>query len=175
MTDPTWSSDPSSGDYNRAENWFNSSPPGIDDIALFNASEVTEIYFSGTATNVGGWTFDCGQTTYQFEIATGQALSFRGQGITLVSGHVDIAVDGFLGFGSDAPTAGAARITVGNGGTLFFSEFASVGNGIIDSGGHVSFGGHSHAGTAEITDHAGSGGISFSGDSSAENATITVD
>ena len=143
MADATWYDDPPSGDYNGGTNWVDDSPPGTDDTALFNVSNITEIYFTADATNVGGWTFDCGQTTYSFFIAGNQSLSFRQDGIRTISGHADLTVDGFLGFGTAGPSAGNARITIDNGGLLFFSESGTAGAATIYSAGGISFGGQS--------------------------------
>jgi autotransporter-associated beta strand protein len=156
-----WDLDPISGDWNTAANWTpNGVPNGPADIATFSLSnatnvsisentEVNSIIFTPTATN-----------PYTITASPGLTLTISGVGITNNSGITQnfyVATDGG-----------------GNGGTIVFSNSATVGSNIfILNDGYMQFLNRSSAGDLSVFNESAS--MIFLDSSSAGSADIETD
>jgi autotransporter-associated beta strand protein len=169
----SWLPAPADSNYNNGANWSGGTVPTIGSTAVFDASSVTTIGINAT-TNVGGWTFDPGASTYVFNInGPSTAFSFFGSGIVINGGGATInvnSVGGSLTFGTGS-TAGASSIF--NNSQLLFAPGSTAGSASINNSvsGRITFQGNSTAGNAII---ANSGVVSFLGNSTAGSADIST-
>jgi hypothetical protein len=157
--DATWSSAPTSNNWNTAANWVPPAGPSVvpTGTASFGASTITSLAFLANA-SVGTLQFNAGAPAYSFNLT--HSLSFTGAGI---------------GNGVGGPT------TFNVLGTLMqFSNVGSAGDAIIIVNGFgagalaiVNFQNGSNAGSATITNSA-FGETDFRDTSTAGNATITT-
>ena len=76
----TWSANPTSSDWNTAENWT----PGVvpDEVATFGVSNTTEILVSGASTSIGEIVFAPGASAYTIKPAADASLLISGAGVT---------------------------------------------------------------------------------------------
>lgn len=151
QTNASWLLNPADANYNNGLNWSGGSAP--TGTATFAASNQTNIDIN-TIGSVGGWTFNPGATTYQFNLGT--TFSFNGAGIVVNAGSVlvDVAPSASLSF-QNASTAGNASIAV-NGGQVLFQGTSTAGNASIGiTSGQLIFQGNSTAGNAAIDNEGG--------------------
>ena len=143
--DATWLLNPTSGDFNAADNWNPATVP--TGTAFFGASNTTALTFS-TDTTVGGWTFNAAAPAYTFD--NNHFFVFDGAGI-LING-------------------GSATINSNIGSTINFDGGSSAGNAIVNNNFNLAFNNSSTAGNSVITNNSD---LRFSGFSTAGSATIT--
>jgi autotransporter-associated beta strand protein len=131
----TWNLNPTSGDWNTAENWTpNTVPNSTTDIATFGTSSVTEVSLSGMPIfNIGSLLYLPGANEFTIH--------------TLESSHLLVYGDGMVN---------------GSGGTQQF---------VVDDGSSIQF---QKGSAGDATNYLVSGGVSFSGMSSAATANFTV-
>ena len=186
--DATWLLTPGSGNYNTGANWSTGTVP--TGTAFFGASNTTALAVTTIGTQVGGWTFNAGASSYTFTNTA--SLNFNGNGIinggsatitnnlnstiffnnSSSAGAATITNDGLLNF-FGVSTAGSAGITNNHGLTFFATSTAANAN--ITNNDIVSFNDTSTAGNATIINDANvgnTGGLLFNHDSTAGNATI---
>ena len=200
----TWSSNPSSNDWNTAGNWVPQTVPGPDDIGTFTTSTATSISVS-TYTAVRGITFGAGASAFTFTAPPKNPIEVGVSGIANDSAALQqflAAVDdqgnsGAIIFTGSTSTAGAntvfiaeaRRTSFGDTGDIEFID-ASAGNGLFSTrggelegsiGGQLRFFGKATAGNAAITNEGGllteaaGGTTSFFNTSHAGNATLVAD
>jgi autotransporter-associated beta strand protein len=188
----TWSSNPTSGDWNTATNWMPPTVPhGTHDIATFGVSTVTEITQS-TTTPLGGIQFEPGASSYNINVLTGNSFSLYDAGVTNQSGVTQsITSYSFLDF-YNGSTAGDNVIytnTTTENVTSFlrFHNDATAGSGTFINnpneafiaGSEMEFFDNASADSSDITANGvngspGSAGIFFFDDSTAAESTITL-
>ena len=172
----TWNLNPISGDWNTATNWTPATVPnGPSDVATFAASSMKQVTFSASPTEVAEVVFDSAATSpFNISIGTGQSFTISGVGVVNNSGitqNISIGPNGynaFLEFQNTA-TAGTSDVTyTAHGGDVFVYNY-------------VQFYGSSTAGSANfVVDGAshgldgGGGTIGFGDNSTAGNATFTI-
>jgi autotransporter-associated beta strand protein len=165
--DSTWSSFPSTGNFNNNNNWIPTFVP--IGTAFFGTSNITSLSFSFPTTS-GGWIFKAGASNYNF--TNDQRLQFNGAGITINGGSATISNNsgGSLQF-FGASTADSATITNNTASTLSFDGSSTAANAIItnNSGGITQFFDTSTAGSAAITNQ---NALIFKDFSTAGNANI---
>src|SRR5260221_580356 len=82
----TWSSNPSSGDWNTAANWMpNTVPNSPSDIATFGASNVTALSITNTDIDLDSAVFNSGAPPYTIAVQN-YSLTLSGVGIINNSG-----------------------------------------------------------------------------------------
>lgn len=175
-----WSSSPSSGDWNTANNWTPATVPnGSSDTATFASSAQTAVSISAN-TQVNGITFDTNANAFNITASAGFTLTVSGAGVANDSGttqNLVTAIDdsgniGTISFRNNA-TVGSNTIITNSGATI-----AGAGGGVTQ------FRDSSTAGSASFVNNPGtaapssslvtSGGFtSFANTSSASNATLT--
>lgn len=173
----TWSSTPSSGDWNTNTNWVPTTVPnGPADVATFGTSNQTAISFSTCPTEVSGITFNSGASAYTIDTSQG-CLTISGFGVTNNSGVTQNFVADTGGiliptlYFTNSATAGTSTVFTNNvtadGGPIGWSQTA-----FIDT---------SNAGSATIINNGPGGGSSsfyvggmtnIVDNSSAANSTI---
>lgn len=81
----TWNLDPTSGDWNTAENWTPATVPnGPSDVATFAASSVNQVSFSASSTEVAEVVFDATATSsFNLTIGEGKFLTISGAGVVI--------------------------------------------------------------------------------------------
>jgi fibronectin-binding autotransporter adhesin len=181
----TWSSNPTSGDWNTAANWTPQTVPNATtDIATFNASTVTNLLVDfGSNINVDSVVFDSGAPAYTITLDVSN-LKLYGAGFVNNSGStqsVIIPEDGDLVgamFFYNSSTAGNMTSVSTVGGLLTFYDSSSAGSATFDltSGslqGTLDFNDASTAGDATINASA-SADIEFLDSSSGANATLNL-
>ena len=94
----TWNLDPTSGDWNTAENWTPATVPnGPSDVATFAASSVNQVSFSASSTEVAEVVFDATATSsFNLTIGEGKFLTISGTGVVNNSGvtqNVSVGTD----------------------------------------------------------------------------------
>ena len=94
----TWNLDPTSGDWNTAENWTPATVPnGPSDVATFVASSVNQVSFSASSTEVAEVVFDATATSsFNLTIGKGKFLTISGAGVVNNSGvtqNVSVGTD----------------------------------------------------------------------------------
>ena len=180
----TWSMNPTSGDWNTASNWTPPTVPnGPTDTATFDVSDTTDVTLSASSTQVAEIVFNSGASGFNITTApgsTGHSVTFTISGVGVVNnsgvtqnfamgpstnGHV-----GTLNFENTA-TAGTANTT--------YTALGAAGNGSNGSG--AVFLQDSTAGSAIFVAQGathgldvGGGFFAFSGNSTAENASFTI-
>ena len=161
----TWSTSPSSGDWNTAANWVPAVVPnGTSDTATFGSSAVTDVSIpSGTIIEVDKVSFSSGAPPYTISTIVSN-LFLSGLGVVNDSGLVQSFV---------APT------TDNNYGAIFFSNSANAGEMTSFSivGGFVTFNDTSSAGSAsfDVSNSAQfQADLLFSDFTTAANATVTA-
>src|SRR6266481_1553230 len=101
----TWSSNPTSGDWNTAANWRPQTVPNAaTDIATFGASNVTDVTNTDVIVNLGSLVFSSGAPSYT--ISALDNIDLDGTGIVNNSGNVQSFVAGVFFFNNTA-TAGS--------------------------------------------------------------------
>jgi len=168
----TWNLNPTSNDWNTAENWTPATVPyGETDVATFEVSSITNVMM-GDAPNgtdasiiVGGIVFATGASSYTitmtpvFDVIFPSILEFHGAGITNNSGVVQNFVTANSGtykasgriYFEDASSAGENVVITNEGGTI--SEPDGKYGGFTDFG--YSFGDTASAGKATIINNGG--------------------
>ena len=117
----TWSSNPSSGDWNDAANWIpNTVPNGTSDIATFGASNVTDVFNSNVIVNLDSLVFNPGAPQYTIS-AYLDNLELSGTGIVNNSGTVQLFIAGTFIFFNSA-TAGSMTNFSNVGGDVSFLD-----------------------------------------------------
>jgi autotransporter-associated beta strand protein len=159
----TWSSNPSSGDWNTAANWIpNTVPNASSDIASFGPSNLTALSITNTSVELDSAVFNSGAPPYTLTIQI-YNLFFYGAGIVNNSGSVQSIV---------APTVD------NNGVAIFFYNNSTAGNMTSFStvGGAIEFFNTSSAGTAtfDLTDGVLQAELDFWDSSTAADATINA-
>src|ERR1043166_3074459 len=82
----TWSSTPSTGDWNTAANWIpNTVPNAPSDIATFNATSLTDLFISTASVEVDSAIFSSGAPAYTITLQI-YNITFSGAGIVNNSG-----------------------------------------------------------------------------------------
>jgi hypothetical protein len=82
----TWSTNPSTGDWNTAANWTPPSVPnGPTNTATFDVSNITSVSLSAD-TQVNSVVFDSGASAYTITVPSSLSLTISGTGITNNSG-----------------------------------------------------------------------------------------
>ena len=177
----TWKLNPTSGDWNTANNWTPPTVPnGTDDVATFGSSNLTEISISQN-TDLLQMVFDSSAGAYHFTIPRNQHFTFYDAGIQNESGAVQVfdvlAANTASDYTSLAFTSGSAagsNITIITHGADFadaanpgFTQFinSSAGNATLISNGGLASGAKGgevdffppsgHAGNATIINKAG--------------------
>jgi autotransporter-associated beta strand protein len=172
----TWNLNPTSNDWNTAANWTpNTVPNGPTDVATFARSSIKSLEFSAAMTEVAQIVFDPGGNSFKITAdprlaQTDVTLTISGAGITNNSGVTQNLVSG--------PTSGTLGI-----GTIQFLNAATAGDGtaLTALGGIVMFHNNTTAANANITVTnsgmvgGGNGQVFFSDDSTAANATFSVE
>jgi uncharacterized protein with beta-barrel porin domain len=175
--DATWSPAPVNSDFNTAANWTPATVP--TGTAFFGASTITGLTFNtGTATSLGGFTFNAGAPAYSFSLAVASSLTFTGAGIVNNSSNApsfSLPSSSVLAF-TNSSTAGNASITnSGNSAVTQFFNSSTAANATITNtnNGFTSFNDGSTAGNANIASSSG-GFVGFLGSSTAGNAVLTA-
>jgi fibronectin-binding autotransporter adhesin len=159
----TWSSNPTSGDWNTAINWVpNTVPNTSSEIATFGASNVTDLSITNASVDLDSAVFNSGAPPYTLTIQIYNLL-FYGAGIVNDSGSVQSIV---------APTVN------NNGVDIFFYNNSTAGHMTSFStvGGAIEFFDTSSADTAtfDLTSAFLQAFMGFSGSSTAADATINA-
>jgi autotransporter-associated beta strand protein len=160
----TWSSNPSSGDWNTAANWTPQTVPNsTTDIATFNASNLTNLSVGfGSIINLDSAVFNSGAPAYTITLDVSN-LILDGAGFVNNSGSMQSVV---------IPEADHLV------GAMFFYNSATAGNMTSFStvGGLITFYGSSSGGAAtfDLTDGFLQADMDFNDDSTAGNATINA-
>jgi autotransporter-associated beta strand protein len=197
----TWSTCPSSGNWNTAANWQPMTVPnGPLDIATFGNSAQTSISFSASI-EIRQISFNSGANAYTITASPAFSLTISGEGITNSSGLLQnfVTMPGAgiaLSFRNSA-NAGSLTAFTNNGGTVSgeqgglttFNESASAGNGAFTNagglvsgatGGVTQFANTSSAGAGAFVNNsgaasgAGGGMTAFYDTSTAGNGTFTT-
>ena len=134
----TWSANPTSGDWNTADNWMpNTVPNGSLDVATFSTSSLTQVGTSDL-TEVGAISFRSGADPFTISAEPGYPLTISGEGISNASGNVQTfvsVVDGYLTgaiFFENNATAGEMTSFSGPGGVFIFNDSSSAGSASFD-------------------------------------------
>lgn len=153
----TWSTNPSSGDWNVAANWVPTTVPGsFSDTASFAQSNNANVFITAN-TQIDGIVFNPGASAYSISSAPPLILTISGVGVTNNSGIGQNMVTGVAGnqFGEvrflDTATAGSQVTYTNSGGT----QNTGLGGG---QGGTTEFANTSTAGAAMFVN---AGGLSF--------------
>ena len=159
----TWSSSPTSGDWNTAANWVpNTVPNASSDIASFGPSNMTALSITNASVELDSAVFNSGAPPYTLTIET-YNLIFEGAGIVNNSGSMQSIV---------TPTVD------NNDADLFFYNSATAGNTTTYStvGGSFLFYDSSSAGSAtfDLTDGFFQAHMFFNDDSTAADAIINA-
>jgi autotransporter-associated beta strand protein len=156
-TNATWLLHPGSNDFNTATNWNPATVPS--GTAFFDTSSTTSLSFSpGTTTQMGGWTFNAGASSYSFTIPpftppTFTSVVFTGAGIVINGGSATITNNERLSFQGSSSTAGTA--TIANNGLLDFQNASTADSATITNNRTLIFTNSSTAGSATITTNTG--------------------
>lgn len=159
----TWSENPTSNDWNTADNWApNTVPNDPSDIASFSTSNLTEVGVSAP-TEINEINFNSGADSFTIIAKPGAPLFMSGTGVINTSNRVQT----FL-----------SQVDGGLHGALFFQNNATAGQmtSFGGPGGSFSFQDSSSAGSAnfDVTTGAFQGSVAFSGSTTAADATINV-
>ncbi len=146
----TWKASPLSGLWNSVDNWSPATIPNdVADTATFAQSSQTSISFSDPIT-VGAIIFNSGANTYDFTVGPSITLDLTGAGLTnnaLVTQNFTAATDTLGNFGTisfsenatvgvrNAFTTRSGMFNDAPGGFLQFTNQASAGSGIFDNEG----------------------------------------
>ena len=189
----TWNLDPTSGDWNTADNWTPASVPnGPDNVATFGVSNQTDVTIS-KATILSELIFNPGASAYT--ITNEKSFTISGAGITNNSGIVQnfvatVSLNDLILQGQ-ATAGNMTLFTVTNGypfgGFMIFFSQANAANGTFliegndtefGSGGALIFDDDSSAGNGNFTVNGGSfegaeaGNISFQGGSAGDGVFV---
>jgi autotransporter-associated beta strand protein len=176
----TWSANPTSGDWNTAENWMPATiPNGTSDIATFGQSAVTNLSINTTSVSVDSIVYEAGASPYTIT-TTGANLSLYGSGIVNNSGTEQSFNMGenLIMFFYDFATAGEMTSLGGPGGQFVFYDSSSAGSASFDIisttiQAQLIFEDSSTASDATITDI--NAEVAFFGNSTAANTAVLVD
>ena len=180
----TWTTDPTSGDWNTAANWTPQTVPNSEtDVATFGASNVTNLSITNASVSLDSAVFDSGAPPYTLSVQIYNLL-FYGAGIVNNSGSVQSILGptvedndpAFFFFNS--ANAGNMTSFISDGGLFVFNDSSSAGSGTFNltSGsfqGTLLFYNTSTAGDATINASASSE-ISFLDSSTGGNATLNL-
>jgi autotransporter-associated beta strand protein len=172
----TWSSNPTSGDWNTAANWIPQTVPNsTTDVATFGPSNVTDVINSDTIVNLDSLIFSSGSS--QYTITAMDNIAFYGTGIVNSSGVMQSFVAGVFIFNNSA-TAGIMTTFSTVGGFFDFEDFSSAGSAAFNVSsdflqGTMFFWDSSTAGDATINASAFSD-ITFHDSSTGGNATLNL-
>jgi len=196
----TWSTSPTSGDWNTTANWMpNTVPNGSGDTATFGSSNVTDVSFSSSVeVNSIVFASDASEFTILPD-GLKHFLTISGVGLVNNSGVQQTFVSSLTGFSGRGitfkGTAGAGNVTsfISNGGAqgtpgglISFYGNSSAENGTFTLengsgfGGALAFGDTASAGAASILLEGGTstdpfgGSLTFFSNSTAGGASITV-
>jgi autotransporter-associated beta strand protein len=161
--DATWLLNPGSGNFNTAANWTPATVP--TGTAFFGTSNITNLSFTPSTTNVGGFTFNAGASNYTF-VSDFTLINFNGAGIVINGGSATITNNFLLNF-NNSSTAGSA--TINNNGALSFNNSSTAGVAAINNNASLNFNNGSTAGGATITNNSA---LAFNDQSMAGHATI---
>ena len=126
----TWSSDPSSSDWNVAANWMgNTVPNGSSDTATFGPSSVTSVTNTDVIVDLDSLVFDSGAP--QYSITALDNIAFYGAGILNSSGRTQSFFAGAFFFNNGA-TAGTMTSFENVGGLIAFLDSSSAGSAAFD-------------------------------------------
>lgn len=165
-----WLANPGTSIWNDDANWVGGlAPSGAGATAIFDASTVTNLVFSGS-TVVGGMTFNAGAPAYRFDVNPLFNFTLAGSGIVNNSANrPTLSVGGGELTFLNAATAGDALLFGGN---IIFANNSTAANAEIDLNGILRFQDASSAGNATIFRSGPSGTVEFLDTSTAANATI---
>ena len=172
----TWSSNPSSGDWNTAANWTpHTVPNGTSDTATFGTSNVTDVINSDVIVNLDSLVFN--SSASQYTITAMDNIALYGTGIVNGSGVMQSFVAGLFVFNNSSTAGDMVNFTT-IGGNFFFNNTSSAGSGTFDltNGSfqaHMFFNDSSTAGDATINASAFSD-IEFLDNSTGGNATLNL-
>ena len=122
----TWSTNPTSGDWNTAANWTpNMVPNGTTDIATFGTSNVTNVINSDVIVNLDSLVFNSNAS--QYTITAMDNIALYGTGIVNGSGVMQSFVAGAFLF-NNSSTAGDMVNFTAVGGIFFFNNASSGGS-----------------------------------------------
>jgi autotransporter-associated beta strand protein len=126
----TWSSNPTTGDWNTAPNWTPATVPnGTSDIATFGPSNVTDVINSDTIVNLDSLVFT--SSAPQYTITAMDNIVLNGAGIVNNSGTMQSFVAGAFFFFNSA-TAGNMTSYRSVGGFFDFEDLSSAGSATFD-------------------------------------------
>jgi hypothetical protein len=172
----TWNLNPTSGDWNTADNWTPATVPnGPSDVATFVTSSVNQVSFSASSTEAAEVVFDStGTSSFNLTIGAGNTLTISGTGVVNNSGvtqNFSIGLNGsssLLKFQNTA-TAGTSDVTytASSADTFVYNEVFFYGNSTAGSANFVAFG-------ANHGVDAGGGLFNFYENSTAANANFTI-
>ena len=177
----TWNLNPASGDWNTLANWTPANVPNSQtDVATFDASSVTTVSTATSTIAVSNIIFNPGASAYTIN-NTGPHYLGIFQGVVNNSGVQQKIVTGSTssttGFYLNASAGSNVLYTISPGATLFFDSF----NG-FPSADHATFANSGimlfYGGTAAdaiISSSGTSSQLWFMGNSTAENAILTMD
>jgi autotransporter-associated beta strand protein len=181
----SWKTHPASNDWNTASNWTPETvPDGIDDVATFGSSNVTDVFMSSFV-DVGGITFNPGADAYNINVQ----LLFTGVGIVNNSGiRQEITTAQAFGFAQASSAGSEVTYTVKELAECDFHDQSTAGsasfisNGSVsgDIGGAIVFFDRSSAADSIILNSLPQGGTDggetvFEGNSSAGDSTVTIE
>jgi len=197
-----WNLNPTSSDWNTAENWTPTTVPnGPADIATFAFSNTTNVSISAD-TEANAMTFTPGASSFTFTATTSVSLFLTGAGITNNSGTIQNFVTAnpnglFLIEFENSARAGSQTVFTNQGGGLleaspgliFFRDTSTADNAMFFNNGSTisdTDGGNTHffetstAANGTFTNNGGAasglfagGGTAFHATSTADNATFT--
>jgi autotransporter-associated beta strand protein len=167
--DGDWLAAPADGNFNNGANWSTAAAPGAGDTAFFDASAITNVFFTANTT-VGGWTFNAGAPAYDFTsnfavIFDGAGI-INGAGLTFSNDNSPTAIVAF----ANSSTAGTATFINSQQGQVQFAQTSNAGDAVIQNGGGLVFVDSGSAGNATVTNN---GLVEFFDDSSGQNSVIT--
>jgi autotransporter-associated beta strand protein len=183
----TWSANPPSADWNTATNWMpNTVPNGGSDVATFATSNQTGVAFS-QVTEINSIVFDPGASAFTITNAPFHLVTISGAGVINNSGRTQRIVSDMVSdmesgtprHQSDFPAFPSVTFTnnATAGSNVVYTSKGGIGE--VGVGGNFNFTGSSSADHATF-DIFGSRGrayaseVSFSGSSTAANATINL-
>jgi autotransporter-associated beta strand protein len=192
----TWKTNTTSGDWNTAANWIpNTVPNGVDDIATFGVSDLTEIMQSKNAV-LGAVQFEQGSSSYTIALFPGNNLSLNDAGMinqssvtqsfNCFSNTVDFYNGSTAGenviYTSTTTGSSLEIITFHDNATAGSATFSNTYNTTSLQNSIVQFVDNASAGTSSITNDgncctgvASTAETNFFGDSTAAESTIIYD
>lgn len=173
--DATWLANPADANLNNGANWSTGTVP--TGTAFFGASNVTRLELNSVnlQTSIDGWTLNAGASNYILDnLGTSQLLFFTGAGVVINGGSLSLQTSngGGIEFQNGSSASSASFINVVS--QVNFSGTSTAADAsIFNQNTYLRFLDNASAGNAAIaaTDRTA---IQFSGNSTADHATITL-